>query len=143
MGEERLDLGLGEPVERPSLRYDVADELVVPLAGCLVRRPIGVGEERPDAPFLDLVEPRELRPVVAKVALEDGGVIRPEELPQEGQLPQDRSGVALRDQEAELEPELGVGYGEDRLPVRGLPPGRAALPLLASGWDSTNLLQSG
>ena len=65
MGEERLDLGLGEPVERPSLRYDVADELVVPLAGCLVRRPIGVGEERPDAPFLDLVEPRELRPVVA------------------------------------------------------------------------------
>ena len=140
MGEEELDLGLGEPVERPSLRDDAPDEFAVPLAGCLVRRPIGVGEGRPDAPFLDLVEPRELRPVVAQVAPEDAGVIRPEELFQKGQLPQGRLGVALRYQIAELEPELGVGYGEDRLPVRGLPPGRVALPLLASGWDSTNLL---
>ena len=86
------------------------------------------------------MEPRELRPVVAQVAPEDAGVIRPEELFQKGQLPQGRSVVAFGDQEAELEPELGVGYGEDRLPVRGLPPGRAALPLLASGWDSANLL---
>ena len=87
MGEERLDLGLGKPVERPSLRNGVPDELVVPLARRLVRRAVRVGEERSGSPFLDLVEPGELGPVVAQVALEDGGVIGPQELPQEDQLP--------------------------------------------------------
>ena len=35
MGEERLDLGLGEPVERFSLGYDVPYEFMVPLARSL------------------------------------------------------------------------------------------------------------
>ena len=34
----------------------------------------------------------------------------------------------IGDQEAELEAELGVGYGEDRLLARGLPLDRAVLP---------------
>ena len=133
MGEEQLDLGLGEPVEAPSLRNDVADELVVPLARRLVRRPIGVGEERPDAPFLDLVETGEFGPVVAQVAFEGVGVVRPKQLAEGLELPKDGLGVALRYQIAELEPEFRVGYGQYRLPVRGLPLDRVVLPEVGFG----------
>ncbi len=65
MGEEELDLGLGEPVEAPSFWDDVSDELVVPLARGLVRGSVWVGEEGFGPPILDLVETGEFGPVVA------------------------------------------------------------------------------
>ena len=81
MGEERLDLLLGEPVERSALGYDAPYEFVVPLARGLIRGTVLVREERPGSPFLDFVEPGELGPVVAQVAFERVGVVCPEQLP--------------------------------------------------------------
>ncbi len=87
MGEERLDLLLREPVERSALGYDVPYEFVVPLARGLVRGTVRVREECLYAPFLDLVEPGELGPVVAQVAFERVGVVGPEQLPKRFEPP--------------------------------------------------------
>ncbi len=136
--EEEADLLLGEEVHAGALRDDVPHELVVPLAARLVRGFVGVREEDPAAGgpvagVLDFVEFAELHAVVAEVHLEDPPVAVAEQPLELSDLPQDGGGALLGDREAELEAELGVGDGEDRLLVARLALDGVVLPDVLAG----------
>ncbi len=136
--EEEADLPLGQGVQADAFGDDVSDELVVPLAARLVGCLVGVREEDPAAApaaggALDLVEPPELDAVVAEARLEDPPVALPEQLLELPDLPQDGGGALLRDEDAELEAELRVGDGEDRLPVADLALDGVVLPDVPAG----------
>ena len=123
--EEEADLLLRQGVQADAFGDDVSDEFVVPLAARLVGGFVGVREEDPAAALaagraLDLVELPELDAVVAEVDLEDLPIALAEELLEPPYLAQDRGGTLLGYQKAELEAELRVGDGEDRLLVARL-----------------------
>ena len=128
----KADVRCLHPLDPDDL-HELGAELVVPLAARLVGGLVGVREEDPAAALaagwaLDLVELPELHAVVAEVHLEYPPVALAEQLLELSDLPQHGGGALPGDQEAELEAELRVGDGEDRLLVARLALDGVVLP---------------